>query len=378
MKKILFRKILLDCATFFLISLVATSIIIWIFQAVNYLDIMIEDGRSYMVYFKYTLLNFPKIVSRILPFVLFFSFMYVIIKYEQNNELIILWNFGIHKIQFISFFFIASIIMMFIQIFLTALIVPSTQEMARSLIRTSDINFFESFVKPKKFNDTIKGITIYAENKDKDGNLENIYLEKDSDTEDFQITYAKKGVFKYSNNFQTLVLYDGQTISSVNNNVNNFSFSKSDFNLSQYETRVITVIKTQETSSKDLFNCIRVIYKEKNINILKNKYFFRNCNLSNISNVFRELYKRFIIPLYLPLLILIALLLVTTSKENTRYTNYKIIIFLIGFSVIIFSETTLRFVEDTYIENLKLLTIPLISLFSLYFIFYYKLVLKLK
>ena len=302
MKKILFRKILLDCATFFLISLVATSIIIWIFQAVNYLDIMIEDG----------------------------------------------------------------------------LIVPSTQEMSRSLIRTSDINFFESYVKQKKFNDTIKGITIYAENKDKDGNLENIYLEKDSDTEDFQITYAKKGVFKYSNNFQTLVLYDGQTISSVNNNVNNFSFSKSDFNLSQYETRVITVIKTQETSSKDLFNCIRVIYKEKNINILKNKYFFRNCNLSNISNVFRELYKRFIIPLYLPLLILIALLLVTTSKENTRYTNYKIIIFLIGFSVIIFSETTLRFVEDTYIENLKLLTIPLISLFSLYFIFYYKLVLKLK
>ncbi len=376
MKKILFRKILLDCVTFFLISLIATSVIIWIFQAVNYLDIMIEDGRSYLVYVQYTLLNFPKIVSRILPFVLFFSFMYVIIKYEQNNELIILWNFGVHKIEFISFFFIAAIIMMFVQIFLTALIVPSTQEMARSLIRTSDVNFFESFIKPKKFNDTIKGITIYAENKDKDGNLENIYLEKNSAIEDFQITYAKKGIFKYGDNYQKLVLYDGQTISSVKNNVNNFAFSKSDFNLSKFDTRVIKVIKTQETSSKDLFNCIRVISKEKDINILENKYFFRNCNLSNISNVFKELYKRFIIPLYLPLLILIALLLVMTSKESSHYTKYKIIIFLFGFFVIIFSETTLRLVEDTYSKNLKLLIIPIITLFILYSIFYYKLILR--
>ena len=234
MKKILFRKILLDCAIFFLISLIATSVIIWIFQAVNYLDIMIEDGRSYMVYVQYTLLNFPKIVSRILPFVLFFSFMYVVIKFEQNNELIILWNFGIHKIQFISFFFKVSIFIMLIQMFLTAYIVPSTQEMARSLIRTSEVNFFENFIKPKKFNDTIKGITIYVENKLEDGSLENIYLEKNSFNQGFQITYAKKGYFKYNNNYQTLVLHDGQTISSVDDEISNFTFSKSDFNLSQF------------------------------------------------------------------------------------------------------------------------------------------------
>ena len=57
MKKILFRKILLDCFNFFLITLISTSIIIWVFQAVNYLDIMIEDGRSFIVYTNYTLLN---------------------------------------------------------------------------------------------------------------------------------------------------------------------------------------------------------------------------------------------------------------------------------------------------------------------------------
>ena len=65
MKKILFRKLLFDCLVFFVITLLSTSLIIWIFQAVNFLDIMVEDGRDYMVYVNYSLLNFPKIISKL-------------------------------------------------------------------------------------------------------------------------------------------------------------------------------------------------------------------------------------------------------------------------------------------------------------------------
>ena len=73
MKKIVYRKLLTDCLFFSLIVLFGLSSIIWVFQAVNFLDIMIEDGRDYLVYLKFSSLNFPKILSRILPFVLFFS-----------------------------------------------------------------------------------------------------------------------------------------------------------------------------------------------------------------------------------------------------------------------------------------------------------------
>ena len=103
MKKILFRKLLVDYLTFAFLALISTSIVIWVFQAVNYLDIMIEDGRDYLVYLKFSSLNFPKILSKIFPFVLFFSIFYLTTKYELNNELIIFWNFGIHKMQIVNF-----------------------------------------------------------------------------------------------------------------------------------------------------------------------------------------------------------------------------------------------------------------------------------
>ena len=78
MKKILFRKLVNDCTLFFLISLISASTIVWVFQAVNFLDLMVEDGRDFLLYLNYTLLNYPKIISKLLPFALFFSFFYVV------------------------------------------------------------------------------------------------------------------------------------------------------------------------------------------------------------------------------------------------------------------------------------------------------------
>ena len=112
MKKMLFRKLLLDYMRFFLIALLSSSVVVWVFQAVNYLDIMIEDGRDYKVYINYSLLNFPKIISKLFPFVLFFSLFHVTTKYENNNELIIFWNFGVKKIELINFIFKFSILLM--------------------------------------------------------------------------------------------------------------------------------------------------------------------------------------------------------------------------------------------------------------------------
>ena len=123
MKKILYKKLLKDYLSFFFITLVSTALVIWVFQAVNFLDIMIEDGRDYLVYIKYSLLNFPKILSKVFPFILFFSLFYVTTRYEFNNELIILWNFGVHKKNIINFIFKLSILLMIIQILLTTIIV---------------------------------------------------------------------------------------------------------------------------------------------------------------------------------------------------------------------------------------------------------------
>ena len=370
MKKILFRKLLLDYMVFFLVALISTSTIIWVFQAVNFLDIMIEDGRDYLVYINYSLLNFPKILSKLLPFVLFFSLFYVTLKYENNNELIIFWNFGVNKIQIINFIFLISLLMMLIQVIFTSLIVPKSQDKARSFLRNSDVNFFGNFIKPQRFNDTIKGVTIYSEKKDQDGKLYNLYIKKEIDDKNFQITYAKSGEFKELKNLPIIVLYDGQTVTEQNNDITIFKFSKSDFLLKNFESNTILHRKTQEIDTISLLKCVLNIHysnleKIKNLNI-------ENCSNPNFKNLIREIYKRIFIPTYIPLLMLVPLILIISSKENMNYSKIKLITFCLGIISIIFSETTIRIISDKLFINFIIILIPIILLFLMYLIFYKK------
>jgi lipopolysaccharide export system permease protein len=368
MKKILFRKLLWDCLVFFLITLFSISIIIWVFQAVNFLDIIVEGGRDYFVYLNFSLLNFPKIISKLIPFVLFFSFLYVISKYELKNELIIFWNFGINKIELINFFIKFSFFVLLVQIFLTVIVVPKTQDVARSFLRTSSINYLEGFVKPKVFNDAVKGLTIYSNSKDKNGNLEEIYLKKGGQN-NFQVTYAKNGKFKQIGQNQFLELNSGETISVINNKITSFSFSKTDFNLSNFEDNTTTYKKTQEVATIDLAKCYNNLSGLKFFEIDEN-FQVENCKLDNIDNIIKELYKRIIIPLYIPVLILISLLLIFKSKENTNYPKYRILIFLIGLSTIIISEMTIRLISENIYNNIKFFIIPLILAICLYYMYF--------
>ena len=371
MKKILFKKILSDCLIFFIISLFFAALVIWIFQAVNHLDIMIDDGRDHLTYIKFTLLIFPKVIVKLLPFIFFLSFVYIITKYELDNELIIFWNFGVSKISVINFFFKFSLVLVIFQIFLTSIIVPASQDKARSYLRNSSIDLIENLIKPRTFNDAIKNLTIYSDKKNEDGYFTEIYIKSGSGIDNFQITYASKGKFINNAEKQIFDLYNGETISVINDKITNLKFKRSYLNLSDIETNTTTYKKTQEVSTLDLFKCYKNIYNKNFIDLSKDLK-IENCRTDNISNILKEFHKRITIPLYIPALMLICLLVITKSKENNNYTLYRFKIFLIGLVIIILSELSIRYVETSIFNNAIIFLIPLIIILYLYLTFYFK------
>jgi lipopolysaccharide export system permease protein len=372
MNKLIFKKILSDYLNFFIIAIISTSLIVWVFQSVNFLDIIIEDGRGYLTYLNYSILNFPKIISKLLPFVLFFSFFYILNKYENNNELLIFWNFGVNKIKLVYFFFYFSLIVVVLQIILSSIIVPNSLQFSRSIMTKSNINLFEGFIKPKRFNDTVKNLTIYSEDKKENGDLVNIFIKKDTKL-DFQITYAQIGRLKTGAN-NILELYDGQTINYVDKKITTFNFQKSDFSLNNLESNIIEVNKIQETKTIVLLACLNRqfnmgLYLLNDISLSNSEH---NCKYEDIDNIYKELYKRFLIPLYIPVLFLTTLILILSSKENKNYSSRKVVIFLFNFFLIVFSEVSLKFISKSIFENYLIFSIPIILMFFLLLNFNYQ------
>jgi len=202
-------------------------------------------------------------------------------------------------------------------------------------------------------------------------NLKIFILKKNNKKKGFQITFAKKGVFEFKGNKRVLVLYDGQTLTKNGENITNFNFSKSDFGLTNMDSHFLAYKKISEQSTESLIKCIQNVFGGKKYNII-------NCNKNDPRNIYKELFKRLISPFYLPVLILISLLLILTSKENLKYNKNKFLIFFLGFGVIVLSESSLGYIANNLIKNFSLVILPILLTLIIYLIFIYKIKLSYK
>ena len=345
MEKLIFRKFFFDTIKFLIIGTLSLSLIVWVIQAVNYLDFVSEDGHSFKVYFLYTLFNLPKIFSRLLIFMFFIAIFYTISRYEEKNELLIFWINGIKKSQFINFVLKFSLIIIFLQLILNLVVVPKSQDLARSYIRTSNIDYFPSLLKSKKFVSTVEDLTLFIEKKNENGEMINIFL-KDNHENGSQIISAKKGKLKKNNESFFLELYDGSLVDSNQQGSNFITYDKTKIDLSKYSTKTTVDPKIQEQSTNLLINCLITVYKF-NSSFKKDNL---DCKYEGVNIVAEELYKRSIVPL--------------KSENYPHFTKYKFFLFFLGVVIIVLSQVLPGLVEGIDIKNLSIVFFPfIISLF---------------
>ena len=344
MKKIIFKKLIEDVTKFFLLTSISLSLIILVVQAVSFLDYISEDGHGFVTYFGITILNLPKIYTRVMPFCIFITIFYIINKYEVKNELVLFWSIGIKKIKFINVLVTFSLFFFLFQLLLNNIIVPKSLDQARDFIRNSKIDFFPNLIKEKKFIDAVESLTIFVDSKTRDGNLKNIYLKDNLSDDRSQIIYAKEGQIIFDGNKNYLMLFNGNFIDIDKEKITTFSFKRTEFDLSKYKTKTTIYPKIQEINSFGIFLCLYKIKFNQNYNFPE-KYFLR-CNKDQYSDLIEEAFKRSIKPLFIPVIVLFSTLIIIFNKDNFRYNKIQYFLFSIVFLIIVFSEISSRYINN--------------------------------
>ncbi len=370
MNKLIFRKFSLDIVNFFLVSSFSITFIIWIIQAVNFLDLVSDDGHSLNVYFYFVSLNLPKIFSKTIIFVFFISIFYVINKYSKSNELIVFWNNGIKKIYFINFILKFSIIFLILQLILNIFIVPKSQELARVFVKESNIDFLPKLISEKKFINVVKNLTIFVEEYNNDGLLSKIYINEKIDKKKSKIIVAEKGKIIKIENKYFLRLYNGGITNLNEEKTFTLNFSETDYDLSNFSTKTVTHPKMQELKSLFILNCFLDFFFNKNINKqnLNTASEKQLCGDRKLKSVSEELYKRFILPFYTLIISLIAASLIIEPKSKYFYKLHKTNIFLIGTFIIILSQLSLKFFLNSINFAYIILLLPIILVIVYYII----------
>ena len=201
----------------------------------------------------------------------------------------------------------------------------------------------------------MKGLTIFVEEKNNNGDLKNIFLKEKIGENEYQTIIAKKGKIRKYDIKSTLLLFDGKIINNNNHKINSFEFSRTEVNLSKFTTKTTTHPKIQEIGSYDVLACI-VRLKNFNNNFVSNFFTtnkkLNNCVPENLKDTFQEIFKRFVSPLYLLTLSLIACLIIIKSKDDYNYFKYKFGLFIFGVITIIISEVSIKYSSVNIISPL--------------------------
>ena len=339
MKKTIYKYFFYQFVIYFTVTLFALAAVVWTVQAVNYLDLVTEDGHAFTTYFYYSLLTLSKVLTKLIPFCFLTAIILTIIKFERDNELIVLWTSGLNKIHIVNLIFRISVLVMLLQLLLTNIFNPTLLNFSRTLLKNSQLQFIPSLLKEKQFNDAVEGLTIFIEKKDENQIYKNIFIRDDGKilskiaSSSSSTIFAKSG--HMSEDEKNLILYNGN-IQKLNEDgdVNIIQFQKTTLNLSGISTKGISEPKMQETPTMQILRCLT-----------QNNTARHNCDDSKKSMMDTkiEINKRFGMPIYIPLISLISCFLLTSRKDKKMFYLNKYIYFFIAVLILILAEIIVRY-----------------------------------
>ena len=346
------------CTIILGLSLIALTV-----RAVNFLDLIVENGYSLTTYFKYSILNIFGIAPKFFPIAFLISIIIFIFRHDSNREFIILWTTGVKKIVIVNLLLVSSVFTMLLYLLFTIYLTPMALNKSRLMISQSQFNSFLPTIRSQQFSDSFKGLTFFVEEK-VDNEIKNIFLYDNgnnlqnlsSSKSNFNSTtiIAEKGVVERKN----LFLINGEIISSKKSEkVEVVKFEQLNISLEDLATTVIKKPKLQETSTSELISCFM---SENTLEI---------CNSETKKEIIPILIRRLALPMYIPVICLICSFLLL---KNQNIFFKKLPIFIYSFIVLIFIELVLKYTGINTFIRLFYIFIPMFSILGIYTYLNYK------
>ena len=360
----IYQNFFIEILKTFLVIVFGLSIIALTVRAVNFLDLIVDNGYPVSTYFKYSFLNLFGIAPKFIPLAFLLSIVIFILKHIEESEFVILWTSGIKKIQVVNLLFFTSVIVLLFYIILSAFLTPIALNKSRQLLSEDQLNSFLPTVRTQQFSDSFKGFTFIVEKKI-NNEIQNIFLHDTGknpknlspniSSESNTTVVAEKGIVKERKMF----LFNGQIISSKSSNEETeiIRFEQLNIDLSDLVTTTIKQPKLQETSTLTLISCL--FSKSQNPEI---------CKKDVDKEIFPILMRRIVLPFYIPVITLVCSFLLL---KNQRIYSNKISIFIYGFIILLLTELLIRYTGLNYLLRIFYLIMPVsLSLFFYFFLNY--------
>jgi lipopolysaccharide export system permease protein len=205
-----FDKYLLSqlLALFGFFSLVLVAVY-WVNRAVGLFDQLIGDGQSALVFLQFSLLTLPNVIRLVLPVSAFVAAVYIANRLMSESELVVMQATGFSSFRLARPVLGFGLIVAAMMLILMNWLVPASRTMLEERSAEISQDVTAQFLKDGTFLHPSDGITVYIREINDRGELLDLFLADDRDTEN-RVTYtARRALFLRSDAGPKLLMLDG-------------------------------------------------------------------------------------------------------------------------------------------------------------------------
>lgn len=307
-----------------LITFSLTSIV-WLTQALRFIDFIVNQGVSIMIFLRLTMLLIPSLVLMILPPALFCSVLFVYNKLKSDSELVVMqaaglsrWRLSIPALQVAVGVGLATYLVAFY-------LMPVSYTRFRDMQAYLRNNYASILLEEGVFSNPVEGLTVFIRERDHDGILHGI-LVHDNRVQEAPITMmAEEGKLVETPQGPRFLLQNGNRQEMRNGKISFLNFESYTLDMSLYAQ----AMKDRAPDTQEMFIPQLFTYDD---------------NLSPAENHkrFAEGHQRLLWPAYSFSLTLVALAVLLSGQFNRRGQWQRIALAVAFGVVMVFSAVGLR------------------------------------
>lgn len=225
--------------------------VIWLTQALHYLDLIINRGQSATTFVYLTMLIVPSLLVIILPLAFFSGALYALSRLSSESELVVMASAGFSRAQLAVPVLLAAGIAMALTWACSLYLMPAGQRALNEKLFSISANISTSLLNEGMFNTPVKGLTVFIREIDSDGGFHGALVHDNRDPKS-AITYlAVSGRIVQTPAGARLVMADGtiQRTAKGGARLNVLKFQRYVFDLDQFTSAA----PVTERKAKEMF-----------------------------------------------------------------------------------------------------------------------------
>ena len=189
--------------------LVVTTVIVWMTQTLQRIEILVEYGQGMGTFAWLSMLIIPSLLAVIIPFALFGSVIYAFYRLQSDSEVAVMFAAGVSRYRLMAPIMLITVVAALATLYINVDLMPRSYRVLKQSIADIRADFASTLLRSGEFTSLADGITVYIDEARPGGQFVGLIINDFRNPDKSETYMAQRAIIQDTENGPLLLLRNG-------------------------------------------------------------------------------------------------------------------------------------------------------------------------